>query len=442
MKKGLTVSLVLLFSTAAAFSAPAPITLDVIAMQPEYVNQEKEIWDLYMKENPNVTVNVLPVNESQEAAIQSRIAAGNPPQMASRAIPKISKDTYKIYANLKALKFPNLSDLSYDIYALCEAQLGTRDYVPGIPIFGGFNFSFLYQPDRLKLAGVDPKSVGTWKDLDAMMAKLKANMGKVPGAEYVFDFAWHSWVFGFNLMDQWAISLGATYQDLRDLYLGKIAWTNLGKDPYVPVLKKLKEYYDKGYMPKKWWERQWETDLEASFISGKDLLTWHGPWLWTKAFAANPNINIDGITLPPGQGKTVAGFPITIDDAHAVFAAYVDKPIFPEVMKAFTWFTGLKIAELQSQYYGGPPRYKKLSDDYVLQHPQFIKLIKPRPDIKWTFDATGFVVAGSYAVKGRPNPVGDDAVAPVLGRYLEGGMTLDGLLQYFQERWKTAYNVP
>ena len=51
--------------------------------------------------------------------------------------------------------------------------------------------------------------------------------------------------------------LGASKQDVRDLYTGKIKWTDLDNNPYVPFFAFLKEIYDAGYLPENWWTREW-----------------------------------------------------------------------------------------------------------------------------------------------------------------------------------------
>lgn len=116
------------------------------------------------------------------------------------------------------------------------------------------------------------------------------------------------------------MSLGADPKDLDDLYLGKIAWTDLDKNPMVPFFEKIKEYYQNGYLPKNWYGRDWENEFEASFINRKSILTLHGPWIWNKVLAADPSADLGGVPFPAGKDGKLAAYPVTTLQGSAILA--------------------------------------------------------------------------------------------------------------------------
>ncbi len=94
-----------------------------------------------------------------------------------------------------------------------------------------------------------------------------------------------------------------------------LAWVkakfNAEDSPYRHAYEFFKEANDEGWMPPSMWTRQWEGDMEASYIAGKSVMMMHGPWVWDKALAAGSDFAINGhqngIPLtPPAEGKRLA----------------------------------------------------------------------------------------------------------------------------------------
>lgn len=427
-----------LFATAST-EKPGVIELEVMGQQPEYQSNDEALWDLYMADHPGVNVTVREINEGQEEALAARVAAGNPPHLASRISPHPNPSNYTTFVNLLEVDAVNLDNVAVDLNALYEQALGVTGYVPALPFFGGVFWSFIYYEDVLEDAGLDASTIRTWDDLDQFLAELKVYVDADPDISIVFDLGWDAWVTGNNLFDTWAISLGAEYSDLEDLFFGRINWTDLENNPYVPVFEKLKEYYELGYLPE-WWARNWETDYEAGMIAGNSVFGWHGPWLWGKILAERPDANLGGVALPVGPGNKVAGFPV-VSSGMAMWKAHQDTDIFPAVLEAFNWLTSTKIVEMQSLYVGRAPLVKNLSPDYVLDHPQFINVVRPTLEYaNISYDPFGWSAVAKFAVEGRPQPLTDDAVAPWIGRYMKSEISLEELMSYLQDRWEVAYS--
>jgi len=420
------------------------VVIEVVSQQPEYMEQERQVWDLYTEENPNVEIKLISVNEDQMTAFMARVAANEGPAIMDRSIPKPDKTNYKIYANLLDIDYPYWDQLIGDPKSVFEANTGIKGYVPTLRILDTFPFTFIYYIDEMQKAGIDTSNVRTWDDVDSLLAELKTYVDKTDGIEYVLDTGWHSWVWGMAFPNVVSLSLGADNQEMADLYTGKIAWTDLDNNPIVPFFVKMKEYYDKGYLPNNWWTREWENDFESGFINRKSIFTLHGPWIWDKTLAADPSAKLGGFPLPANNGK-LAEYPKDTSGV-AILSQWVGTPEFPEIVKAFNWYNSPEVAEMVAQYVGAPPTFKTVSDDFVLDSPQYKNVIKPAingaygPGLEWDSSAWGVIVAGSNRVDGTPDVLMDDELAGTFRDYFNGDLSLAGLMDIFQQRWEAAYD--
>ena len=455
MKKMLTV-LLLVFLSFFLFaggnkedsnvgSGKKAVEFEFVATQPEYVEQDKQIWELYMEKNPHVTVKVIAVNEDQRTALLAKIAANEAPAIMAQGYPVVNKTNYTTYANLLNIDYPYWDQLSYDGKGLFESETGVKDYVPGIQLFNTTVFSFVYYKDEMEKAGLDPTSMKTWDDVDNFLAELKKYVDKTDGIDYVLDTGWHSWVWMTALSNLLSLSLGAESQDLVDLYMGKIAWTDLENNPMVPFFEKIKEYYNKGYLPENFLQREWENDFEASFISRKSIMTLHGHWIWNKVLAADPSAKLGGVPLPANDGK-LATYPVSSGWSSSIFAQYEGTEDYDEIVKAFIWYNSPEVAEMRAQFEGKKPNFKTVSSDFTIGSPQFVNVLKPALDGKfgsgltWDSSIWGLQVAGPYRVEGTPDVLQDDAMTEPLGKYFSGDMSLKEFMTMLQKRWENAYS--
>ena len=422
------------------------VTIEVIATQPEYLEQDKQIWELYMEENPHVTIKVTALNEDQQTAFLARVAANEGPAIMANGFPGPDKSTYKTFVNLLDIDYPYWDQLSYDGKGNFEVETGIAGYVPGVQLFNTFNFSFMYYNDEMEKAGLDPAAMRTWDDVDAFLAELKTYVDKTDGLEYVLDTGWHSWVWGLCYPNILALSLGAEPKDLEDLYMGKIAWTDLDENPMVPFFEKIKEYYQKGYFPKNWYGRDWENEFEASFINRKSIMTLHGPWMWNKVLAADPSADLGGVPFPAGKGGKLAAYPVTTYQSSTILKQWEGTEEFPEIVKAFSWYNSPEVSEMRAQFNGSKPNFKSLSSSFSIESPQYIGVIKPAMEgaygsgLSWDNGTWGITAAGPYKIEGKADVLQDDALVDPLAKYYNGEMSLAELMAMYQQRWEDAYN--
>lgn len=421
--------------------ASAETVLRVSATQPEYMAQDRAIWDLYEDENPDVKIELFAINEDTEAAYQARVAAGDPADIRSLVFP--TKDNYQTYVNLNEIDYPYWDLLTYDARTVFEKTDGIEGYLPALNVRDGLFFSFIYYADRMADAGLDPRSVETVDDLRAFLAALKTYVDSQDDLEYVLDTGWHQRAWGRWILEAWAVGLGASKEDIRQLWQGEIAWTDKERNPLVPALELVKEFTQKGYLPPRWWERAWEQEFESSFIGQRSILAYHGPWLWNKVLAQNPDADLDGFFFPANDEGVIWQDSTTADRGSALYVANMKKENFDAAVDAFIWWTSPEIVKLRAEAIGFFPATDLSSVGGVhLTNPQFVKVIEPAMDSgAYTFDSSlgGQAAAGPLQKTGTPYVIEDNAMASVLGRYFGGESSLDELLAKLQERWNRSY---
>ena len=434
---------VLLGMAVPTASTAADVELEVSATQPEYYAQDRAIWDIYEEQNPGVKIKLFSINEDTESAYQARVAAGDPADIRGLIFP--TNDNYKTYVNLNQIGYPNWDIFSYDARSVFEQTNGIKGYAPALNVRQGLFFTFVYYEDFIATTGLDPKSIRNVDDLRGFLAALKPYVEKNNDIEYVLDIGWHPRVWGRWMMEAWGIGLGASKQDFRDLWAGKIQWTDQAKNPFVPAFKLAKEFTDKGYFPAKWWNRAWEQEYEASFISGRSAVAYHGPWIWNKVNAQNPDAKLNGFLFPPNARGEIWQDSITADRGSALYAAKKGGPKWDASLKAFKWWTSPEVIKMRAEAIGFIPALKpQYMKGFKSENPQWVTVIAPAVNGelgKVSFDASlgGQTAAGAFHKSGTPFVIEDNAMAQEIGKYMAGETSLDALLKTLQKRWEFSY---
>lgn len=431
-------------TTAGSQTEERPkVTIEVVATQPEYLDQEKEIWNLYQKDNPNVTIDLISINEDQITALNARIAAGNPPDIQSTS-QFITKENYKNYLNLLTIDYPYWDKFTYDAKNFFKSISGiSEDYVPLLNINLGFVPTFIYYADEMEKTGLKPQEIKTFDDLDNFLAGLKDYIDKTKSYDYVLNIGWHPVFSGTIMPTVWGAAM-SDLDTLGGLWNGTVKWTDLEKNPLVPYFTKMKEYYDKGYLPKRWYTRNWETDYEASFISKKSILAYHGPWLWDKVLQNNPSAKLAGFPLPANKNGSVHTFPMT-PEGTVMFAANVEKENFKETVRAFNWYNSPEIVKMRTSITNLIPAMDlKDAGGPALSGPQYTGVIKPVIDgafgnIKLDGAQWPSFAASKFEIPGKPPVMEDDAMAAIFGQYFDGKLSLEQFMATLQKRFDEKY---
>jgi ABC-type glycerol-3-phosphate transport system substrate-binding protein len=423
------------------------IVLDVRASQPEYMAKERQIWDMFEAKNPDIKINLFSVNESEEAAFNARIAAGNPPAINLHAYAQSIAQSENL-VDLKTIDFKYWDKFTYDAKSAWKNQYGV-DKVPILQYAAGPLASFIYYKDEMAKAKLDPTTIKTMADLDSFLAKLKKYVDGRSDLKYVIAAGWHSWCWPYQFMSHFITAFDPQAQaKLAKIMSGKAKWTDLANNPYVPAFKKLKEWYDKGYLPKEFWTLAWENDFEASVIGRKAILTFHGPWLWDKIEAADPTAQLGGFPIPANSAGKIQAFPPDVSQGPGIYKdALKDPDRAKATIRAWNFFFSPEAMKPLVESLGQVPVYDLSSlGGANLKASQYLTVIKPVLDgkygkVKWDYTSFGADAGSPYYIDGRQSPVNSDALAEFWGGYFSGKTDMAGLMSSLQKMYDDAFKV-
>ncbi|MEA3335035.1 MAG: ABC transporter substrate-binding protein [Chloroflexota bacterium] len=433
---------------AAEAESPAEeIVLDIRASQPEYLNAERQIWDIYEAQNPGVKVNLFAVNEDQVAAFEAKMAGGYVPAMDLHGA-AVDAGNYQNYVNLLDVDFEWFDRWQYDVRTAAEELTG----VPGVyaldPFLGRF-FTWQYHADLMEELGLDPREIQTQADLKQFLADCTAAVAERDDIDFCWDQGWHNWVWGGNYFGMWPLSHADGQRDRqRDSFLGQIE--DPAEDPFRHSFEWIKEAYQSGWMPEEFWLREWETDMETSFIARKSLMMLHGPWTWDKMLAADPSAQQLGIpSTPPekeGDPWVQSMGPVNLNRGYRIPIGNMDKPEWSQVLDAFNWWYSPEVVKMQAEIKGVGVLYD-LDEPLELEGPQWLGIIKEfQPgglyeDVIIETSPTGDTAVTKYKVEGSGN-FWDWQWNDVWAKVVQDEMTVDEALAWFHEQMANDYDLP
>ncbi len=432
--------------TEEAAEEAVPVTLEVVASQPEYAATEMEIWNIYMEENPHVTIDMISINEDTAAAYNTRVASGDAPDLILNA--GVDKNDYKTYQNLADIGYPYWDLITFDAINLYSTENGTEEgYVPCLNPFSGITFSFIYYEDEMEAAGLAPRdTVRSMDDFDAFLAELKTYVDASDSIKYTLDMGWHSWCVFNQQIDELAVAMGTNQTELTELWMGRTAWNDVEANPYVPAFEKLKEWYDMGYLPEKWWTRNWESDFEAGFTARSSILCFHGPWLWTKVETADPEAQLSGFPYPANADGIIQNGPVTGGRGAALYTSNIDGENQEEAVKAFIWWNSPEIMKIRAEAFSTVPLMDLSEVGFPeLTGSQYVTVIKPIlegffGDVLFDSAPWGQGLAYKYIVKDAAQVLSSDDMAGTYGDYFEGTISIQDLCDILQQRFDAAYS--
>lgn len=447
--------------SSASDSAPSSdeaVTLDVIARQPEYLNLQRQIWDIFERENPNIKINLMAVNEDETPAMIAKIAGGYIPHIATTptTTAEMPVEAYKLYMDLSELSdedFPWWDRWSFDV-----KNAFTELYdLPGpraLDVMAPWTCSWHWHADLMDEAGLDPRSVTTWEEflelLDAGTEWANSN----PDVDYFWDMGWHPLVASV-WGNAWALAFPEGQQEHQNAcWMGEKKF-NDPDSPWRPVYEWLKSAYDKGQLPESWWTREWETDFEASYIAKKSVMVFHGPWLWDKTLAASPDVVQLGLPgTPPAAGQDtwmqwIAG--IDLFRWYALMEGVQDLPEFPQVKQAWAWWHSPDVVKMRAESIGSPVVYT-LDEPLELEGAAQWEGVRKEIDVPGgLWENTKFVdpaawgqnAASAYAIAGSTDTWDQNGNAPAkIGELMTGEISVQEFLDWAQANFEASYELP
>jgi ABC-type glycerol-3-phosphate transport system substrate-binding protein len=438
---------------AAPPAAPAAkqVVLDVMAPVSEYEGAYREIWNVFEAEHPDIKINLFSINEDTAAAHDAKVAGGYLPAFENTQEMQLffNKDNYQTALDLSKIDFPWFDRWTYNV----KSAWSDLYDLPGprsLDIFQGFVFTWQYNADLMDRSGLDPvRDVKSWNDLRKWLDDGAAWAKAEGDVDYFWNQAWHNWVFGMVIMDLIPLAFAdGTRQDQIDCFLGKKKF-NGADSPYRHTYEFFKEANDKGWIPESMWTRQWEGDMEASYIAGKSVMMLHGPWVWDKALAAGSTFKQSGLpSTPPADGQTwlQGALPPTVDAQYFIRTGVDKLPEWEQIRTAWNWFFSPKAIPMRAQAEGRMPLYK-MDSPLDLKGPQFqncLKDIAPGgkfADIVYEEGLNGLTLAGPHMKKGAQGVWDWQANGnnQVFADLLTGKITVQGALDIAQRNWDESY---
>jgi ABC-type glycerol-3-phosphate transport system substrate-binding protein len=242
-----------------------------------------------------------------------------------------------------------------------------------------------------------------------------------------------------------------------DCWLGKAKF-NAEDSPYRHAYEFFKMANDEGLMPPSMWTRQWEGDMEASYIAGKSVMMLHGPWVWDKALAAGSDFAVNGHqagipATPPAEGQSVwmqSALPPNIDNQWFIRTGNEDTPHWEQTQVAWNWFWSPEAIPFKAQAEGRWPLYD-LDEPFSLEGPQYQAVLSQIGteggvwgQAQFEQGLTGNVQASPFRNKGSKG-VWDwesNGNNEVFADLLQDKISVQEALDIAQRNWEESFEIP
>jgi len=430
--------------------AAREVTLDFVINIPEYENPYRQLLEIFEATNPGIKVNLTSFSEDTETAYLAKVAGGYLPAM--EIIPdnsgrNINKDNYSEWVNLGEIDFPYFDRWLYDVaneWSNSYGLPGPRSLDP----FQGIVVSFIYHKDLMDQLGWDPqREVKTQADLARLLDDLNKFVEEDPNLEFGWDRAWINgfmYIRYMNLVPS-AFSDGSRERQF-DCWMGKAKF-NAPDSPYRHTFEYSKEALAKGWNSTGWWNREWEADQESTFAAKKSVMVMHGPWMWDKALAANPDLELLGFPFPSVDGQeTVLHMEAPATSTGCAIRAGNEKTDYWDQTKAFFfWWHSPEIIKARAEIEGRALMYR-LDEPLKLNAPQWNGLLQYVgqdffANVKIDSGPWGEQAAAPYQIAGSPGPwdrgagsYNDTFIAAITGE-----LPIQEALDIAQANWDKSY---
>jgi len=431
------------------------VTLEIQAWEPEYLDAERQIWDLFEEEHPNIKVQLFSVNEPEQDAYQARVAGGYTPAMVRGHY--LGERLYQEWEG-RFLDLTTVEGIPWDQYTVDLNALSHQFYGYNLRLLAPFApiiWTWVYHQDLMQEAGLDPHgNVGSWDDLKGWLEAGTKWADSNPDVDYFWDQAGTWWMPSLIFPQHFPVAFPeGQVEHINACYLGEAKF-NDPDSPWRPVVEFLIEAYQAGWLPEGMLTREWETDMEASYIAEKSVMMYHGPWPWDKALAADPTVVQGGFpSTPPAEGQETwmqfRDTPLT-DQGYSILTSAEGLPEFEQIQTAFVWYNQSEIVELRSPIYGLPPLVVP-SESFELDSPQWNGIVKDidvpggqYEHVKFTEGPYGWELMASRLQDGTPGAFSQDDHGALYERWsalFSGEMSVQEYLDLVQKDYEASYDL-
>ncbi|SHI48043.1 raffinose/stachyose/melibiose transport system substrate-binding protein [Clostridium cavendishii DSM 21758] len=403
-------------------AANKDVTIDVFQFKVEAKEALEKATKEYIKENPNVKINVQTVGGGEDygAALKSKFASGEEPTI------------YNIGGAQDVIDWKEkLEDLSGEPW-VSQAFDGTLEAVKkdgklyGMP-FNQEGYGLVYNKEIFKKAGIDPNTIKTYADLEKASDTLNSKKAELkldavfalPGKE--------NWVTGLHLSN---VAFANEFENVVKAFEAK----NIDFK-YNAELKKLLDLQIKyAFKPdntnKSINSVDYATQVEKNLALGKVAMIQQGNWAFGSIDGVDKTLSQNVGILPMPLDKVKEGaIPVGVPMYWAINSKK-DDDTKKEAKKFLNWlYTSDKGKEMIIKDFKFIPAFKGYDSENLQPADPLAKEVlryaKEGKTMPWVF-------------MGYPTGWGMDKLGVDIQKYIAGDMTWDALVQDAKKTWQEA----
>lgn len=389
------------------------VVVDIYQFKVEIAEQFNALAREYMKENPDVRINIETVGGGADygAALRTKMASGNEPAIFNVGGPQ---DVYDWQDKLL-----DLSDMTVVKNAFEGATSGVAvdGKIYGIP-FTQEGYGFIYNKAIFEKAGIDAQGIDSFAKLEKAVNILEAKKSEL-GLEAVFAVAGReTWVTGLHFTN---VALSNEFGNVFNAFNSKNV-----DFKYSEGMKKLFDIQiDHAKKPVN--SVDYSTQVEKLFSLGKVAMMQQGNWALGSIRGIDPELseNVGFVPMPLIGGKEDS-IPVGIPMYWTVNSTKDEK--VQEAAKDFlNWmYTSEKGKDAVINQFGFIPPYKGYEAENLQPKDPLAKEImryaQEGRTVQWVF-------------MGYPSGWGMEKIGVDLQKYSDGQITWDELIENAKSTW-------
>lgn len=399
-------------------SSDDQVTIDIFQFKVEFKDQFEKLAKQYEKEHPGVKINITTVGGGEDygAALKSKFASGDEPAIFNVGGPQDVEDWLD--------KLADLSDTKAASLALEGTLDGVKkgDQILGLP-YNQEGYGLIYNKEIFKKAGIDPKNIKSFSDLENAVKKLDKEK-KSLGIDAVFAFpAKETWVTGLHLSN---VFLAPEFDsNVVNAFNAKTV-----EFKYGDAMKKLIDLQNK-YSVQPTVSLDYSQQVEELFSTGRVAIIQQGNWVYNSIADIDPELaekNI-GILPIPIEGYKEDVIPVGVPMYWAV-NKNKDEKVVKESKKFLDWlYTSDEGKEIILNEFKFIPAYDGYDSSEISD-----------PLSKEIYDYAQQGKTIGWVFMGYPTGWGMEKLGVNIQKYVSGKMKWDELIANSKKEWEEARN--
>ncbi len=389
------------------------VTIDVFQFKVEFKDKFTEIAKEYMKENPNVTINVTTVGGGDDygPALKTRFSSGNEPTIFNVGGPQDVSDYMS--------KLEDLTNVNLAKQALPKTLDGVTvdGKVYGLP-FNQEGYGFVYNKAVFEKAGIKAEEITTYAKLVEAVNVLDSKKAEL-GLKAVFALpAKETWVTGLHLSN---VFLSPEF----DGNINKVFESKTVEFKYANQFKNILDLQNK-YSVQPTVSLDYSQQVEKLFSTGKVAMIQQGNWILNSVEQIDPElaknigfipIHVEGVA----EGKLPVGVPM-----YWAINKNKDEATKKAAIAFLEWmYTSEKGKEYVLNEFKFIPAYNGYDETKILDPlaKDIYKYSKEGNTINWVF-------------MGYPSGWGMNVLGAEIQRYVSGQTTWEKVIQTAKDSWQ------